>query len=291
MKDQTFAMLLVVPLLALTLVLTIYPLLFSMWLSFQEQVWYPELQYTFAGLTQFSRALMDPLFRKGTIVTLRFTAETVALSVLIGMGIALVLNQAFKGRGILRALILLPWATSEFATGILWSYIFKGSTVGLLNAILYVMGIIQKPITWITPGFALETASIAFAWHMAPLAAIFLLAGLQFIPTELYRQARMDGADVFRRFWHITLPGLRHSLLIITVLLTAYAAKTIDIIIVMTGGGPGFESSTLTNLVYLRTFKELNFAQGAALSWYVIALVLVLTISVFWLITKSRRRG
>jgi ABC-type sugar transport system permease subunit len=207
------------------------------------------------------------------------------------MGMALILNQKFKGRSILRALILLPWATSEFATGILWSYIFKGGTVGLLNTLLNILGIIEKPITWITPGFALETVSIAFAWRMAPLAAIFLLAGLQFIQPELYKQARIDGAGVFSRFWHITLPCLKHSLLIITVLITAYAAKTADIIIVMTGGGPGFESSTLTNLVYLRTYKELKFAYGAALSWYVIAIVLVLTITVFWLMSKRPRRG
>jgi len=251
----------------------------------------PELHFGFAGLLQYANVLQDPLFWKGIIVTFRFVVESVLLSALIGLGVALTLNQPFKGRGAVRALVLLPWAVSEFATGIIWSYLYRGSAFGLFNAILLSLRLISNPITWISEGFAVEAISLAFAWHMAPLAAFFFLANLQFIPKDIYRQARIDGANAFRRFRSITLPYLRYSLMIIAVLTMVYASKTIDIVLTLTGGGPGFESSTLTNIVYVRTFKELKFAYGAAMSWFLIVIVMALVTSTFVIMMRVGRKA
>lgn len=285
-------MILIIPVVVVVLALTIYPIAYSFFLSLQEQIWYPQVHYVFVGLQQYVKVLGDPLFLPAIVVMLRFIAEANILSILIGMGIALVMNEPFKGRSVLRTLILLPWAVSEFATGIIWSFIYKGNTVGLLNAILYSLGIVRKPITWVSATFAVEIISIAFAWHMAPLVAFFLLANLQFIPPDIYRQARIDGAGVFRRFRTIILPYLKYSLLIITLLITISAAKTLDIILTLTGGGPGFESSPLSNIIYVRFFKEFKFAYGTAMSWYLILIVIILTTSIFLLMTKKGfRRG
>ncbi|WP_309493300.1 sugar ABC transporter permease [Candidatus Hecatella orcuttiae] len=289
-SDQTFAIYLLLPLIFFTMALVIYPLSYSLWLSFQEQIWIGGLRYVFGGLTQYAKALKDPLFINSIPITFRFVGESVTLAVLIGLGIALALNQPLQGRKVIRALILLPWAISEFATGIIWSFVYKRD-VGLLNAMLKALGIIESDIVWITPKFAIETVSIAFAWHMAPLAAFFFLAGLQFIPTDLYRQARIDGAGVVRRFLSVTLPHLKYSMLVITILITVMTARSLDTILTLTGGGPGFASSTFTNIVYVRTFKELQFAYGAALSWYVILIVVILVIVMFMLMTKGFARG
>jgi ABC-type sugar transport system permease subunit len=269
-------------------VLNAYPLGQSLWLSFQRQVIRPELHYVPAGLDQYAKVLTDPLFVKGTLVMLRFIGLSVIMSVLIGLGLALILNGSFRGRGVFRALFLLPWAISEYSTGLIWKFVLR-EDIGFANAALSSLGLIQEGIVWINPTFAIEAVAVAFVWHLAPLAGFFFLAGLQFIPRDLYRQATIDGAGAFRRFRSVTLPFLRYPMLITIALVTVFASKTLDIIITMTGGGPAFGSSTLTNVIYVRTFAELNFPYGAAMSWYVIIIVVALVVAMFWLMTRTSR--
>jgi len=284
-SDEAFAFLLIIPLIVFTSVLNVYPLLYSVWISFLKSTRPP---LVFVGFDQYAKALQDPMFVNGIFVTLHFVADSIILSVLIGLGLALLMNRAFSGLGLVRAIFLLPWAISEYATGLIWKFMYN-TDIGFLNAVLSYTGLFSERVTWVTAGLGVETLAVAFAWHMAPLVAFFLLAGLQFIPRDLYKAAQVDGARVLRRFRSVTLPFLRYPLLIAVFLVTGSAARTLDIVFTLTRGGPSFTTSTMTNVIYIRTFQELNFSYGAALSVYLIIIITCLCVGMLVFMTRPMR--
>lgn len=286
LTDAQFAYLLIIPLLIFTVGIIIYPLIYSLQLSFSE-INFVTKEFYFTGLRNYIKALKDPNMGHYLKTTLIFTFDVTAFAIFGGLFMALILNEPFKGRGILRALVLLPWAVSEYCTAVVWRYLYAEG-FGLFNAILMYLGLAKKPTVLLTPSLAIHLTSIAYAWHLTPLIGFFLLAGLQTVPEELYRAAKIDGAGPITRFRHVTLPHLRYAILIGLVLSTMEAARATDIIILLTGGGPGIATETLTWHIYREAFRNLNLGLGSAFSYILIAIILVITIVYFALLTRRR---
>jgi multiple sugar transport system permease protein/N,N'-diacetylchitobiose transport system permease protein len=213
--------------------------------------------------------------------TAYFTAVSLALQIPCGLAVALVLNEPFKGRNIVRALVLIPWATPNIVNGVLWAWIYNAN-YGALNGLLLQLGIIHEPQIWLaTPTRALNMVIIADTWKVLPFYSLIFLAALQTIPEELYEVAQTDGASIWRRFIHITLPFLRPTVLIILVLRTVETFRVFDIIYMLTQGGPGGGTRVLAFYTYEVSFSQLNFGYGAALS--IIITVVTMTIALVYI--------
>jgi multiple sugar transport system permease protein len=286
LSDVAYGMILLIPLICFAIAIVAYPVAYSVYMSFQ-QINLALGGAKFVGLGNYASALMDPRLQMSFWITVRFIAEVVVMATLLSLGMALLLNERFRGRGIVRIASLLPWSLAGYATAVVWRYVLSDQ-FGLLNAVLYYLGLIHDYIPFLGYDTALEWVSIAFTWNIAPLGAFFILAGLQVIPQDLYNQAKVDGIGAMRRLRSITFPYIRYSVFIVIVLDTLFAATATDMIIVMTSGGPGVATSTLSFMVYLILFKDLNLGYAAAISWLLILFTLVLA-GVYFLLLLRRR--
>ncbi len=227
------------------------------------------------GLQNFRLLLQDPDFKGSVINTIVFTSISVSLELVIGLAIALVLNQQFRGRGIVRALVLVPWAIPTVVSAQMWKWMLH-DIYGVVNLIGVKVGIISTKIPWIAqPGSAMASIIAVDVWKTTPFVVLMLLAGLQIIPQELYEAAYVDGASVFQRFRKITLPFLKPIILVTLVFRTLDALRVFDIIYVMTGGGNRTESMAVYNRRVLVDFQELGY--GSAIS---VAILLIISVFV-----------
>jgi multiple sugar transport system permease protein len=222
------------------------------------------------------------------ILSLKFTATSVIASLLIGLGMALVLNEDFPGRRLLRAAILLPWAISEVAGATAWIFILN-PTFGALTGILHPLGLVEANHVWINGNTALYWVALAFVWHIAPLGAFFFLAALQTVPDSLYQAARIDRAPAVKRFFHITLPHLRPTVMIVLVVVTVEAFRSFDILFALTRGGPGTASQIFPMLIFRYTFEFSRYGLAAAASYVLVAAAMIIT-SLYFLVLMRRRR-
>ncbi|HEX9277349.1 MAG TPA: sugar ABC transporter permease [Casimicrobiaceae bacterium] len=264
-----FAYLLNAPSLIAIFLLAGYPIIYSAWISFHKYNLKRPRVFDFIGLDNYSEILKSPEFWSALWITVQFTVLVVTLVAVLGVCIALLLNQRFPGRGVLRTLILLPWAIPPVVNGLMWQWIYD-SKIGALNGLLMSIGAINEYRGWLSdPTSALLALVSADLWNTLPLAVILLLAALQRIPAELYEAARMDGAGHFQTFWYVTFPWLAQVLLVVLILQTLAAIRAFDIIYVLTGGGPGTATTTLTWQTYLTTFDSLDFGRGNAYAYTV----------------------
>ncbi len=241
----------------------------------------------------------DEQFHKAMLVTARFAIASTVLSMALGLGMALVLNQAFRGRGILRSAILVPWAMSGTVVGVLWAWIYDGG-YGTLNGVLFRLGIIDEYKAWIStldfgilgPG-SLYLVVIAFVWNSAPMAALFLLAALQSVPNNLYSAAKMDGANAWQRFRYITLPWLKSMMLLVLILCSINGIMAFDLIYFLTKGGPGTDTTVFSWLGYNTTFTFFQFGQGTAILLTLTIVCLILAFVYMMLLDRkpSERRS
>jgi multiple sugar transport system permease protein len=205
--------------------------------------------------------------------TLRWDAAVVFLELAIALPIALFLNQSFKGRGIVRSAVMVPYITPPAVVGLLFCYMFDGN-FGVINDLLVRIGVLDRYVAWLSdPTGSFWVVVSAMVWYGQPLMALILLAALQTIPPELYEAAKVDGAGALRTFWHITLPHLMPSIMFLILLRTIWMSNHIDMIFVMTGGGPGF--SNHTEAVYSFTLTnqfQIGYASAVAV---VLAIILV----------------
>ena len=267
-----FAYLLNTPALVAIFVLAAYPILYSAWVSLHKYNLKRPNVFEFVGLRNYVDIVTSPEFLAALWITVQFTVLVVALVAVLGVLVALLLNQPFPGRGPLRTLILLPWAIPPVVNGLMWQWIYD-SKVGALNGLLKSIGVIDEYRGWLSePTSALLALVSADVWNSLPLAVILLLAALQRIPPELYEAARMDSAGRLQMFWYVTFPWLAQVLLVVLILQTLAAIRTFDIIYVLTGGGPGTATTTLTWQTYLTTFDSLDFGHGNAYA-YTVSLV------------------
>lgn len=261
----------VLPAILLIFSVVIYPLAYSFYLSFnnvQGKV------TTFIGLKNYISILNSDFFWLSTARTLYFTIVSVGLEFIVGLFVALLLNEKFKGRGFVRGLLILPWALPTVVNGILWAWIFDSNN-GALNALLKNLHIISSYKSWLgSPFSAMNCVIAADTWKNFPMIALLLLAALQTISYAYYEAAKIDGATIFQRFRYITLPALKPAILVCLVLRTMEAFKVFDIIYIMTKGGPANGTQVISYYTYVTSFQFVKFGYGAALS-YLVSLVIL----------------
>ncbi|MBD1863786.1 MULTISPECIES: carbohydrate ABC transporter permease [Trichocoleus] len=290
-REQTTGWILAIPALLLLLLVFAYPIGRAFWESFFTKNLGTELQPVFSGVENYTRMVFDGRFWESLQNTTIFTVASVILELLIGMGIALVLNQSFRGRGAIRTIAILPWALPTALIALAWTWIFNDQ-YGVVNDILLRLGLIQTGINWLgEPTLAMIAVIIADVWKTTPFISILLLAGLQSISNDLYEAHALDGASAWQSFRQITLPLLMPQILIAALFRFAQAFGIFDLIAVMTGGGPGGATETVSLYVYSTVMRYLDFGYGAALV-VVTFLLLVLAVAIAsFLLSKLRARA
>lgn len=278
LSNLQFALLLALPVLLFLVLVVAYPLGYALWMSTQQIVFFGGYRATFVGAEHFLDALDSSSFWKATRVTLRFTLLSVVLAMGIGLALALVLNRVTRFGGLVRTIVILPWCVSLYGAGIMFSYLARGQT-GIGTAISAAFG--GDPVNFVNRAWVIEVLAIGNAWNMAPLVAFFLLANLKTVPTRLYDLAAIDRMGRFATFWNVTLPPLRFTLFVFTCITTVLSMKLFDFIFVLSGGGPGTASATLTYQIYKESFKDLDLGYGAALSFYLLALIVGSTLLLY----------
>jgi len=274
-----------VPFLVIAL-FTIYPVLYAVRISFYRYLLTKPKSHPFIGLDNFKEVITSYYFRTSLVNTAVFTMAVVIGVTIFGLIVAMLLNSKVRTANALKILILLPWAIPSVVGGLMWKWILN-SDFGILSGILYGLGIIHQYIPFLAnPTLAKLSMVIATIWKEGPLAAIFLLAGLQLIPTELYEAARIDGGGGWRIFRFVTLPLLQPIMLIVVVYETITSILVFDLIYVLTGGGPGDSTSMISWFAYAEIFKNLNLGHGVALA-IIIALITLVLILVYLRVIKS----
>uniref|UniRef100_A0A7V4DGT9 Sugar ABC transporter permease n=1 Tax=Candidatus Caldatribacterium californiense TaxID=1454726 RepID=A0A7V4DGT9_9BACT len=286
-RETAFAWALIFPSFVFIGVIIFYPMGLSLYLSlFQVDLTRRGAGTPFVGLANYIDILKSGYFWSSVGRTAYFTVVSIAIEMVLGLFIALLLNEKFRGRGILRSLLLLPWALPITVDAIMWKWIFNAN-YGAFNALLQQLGLIEKYQPWLTrPWSAMHCVIAADVWKVTPLVALLLLAGLQTIPRELYEAAEVDGAGWFRSLWKITIPLLGPTMTVVLVLRTLDAFRVFDIVYVMTQGGPANATKVISFLTYQEAFKFLHFSRGAALSYLITLIVAILAL----LYTRAMKR-
>jgi multiple sugar transport system permease protein len=265
LSEVALARVFVAPAILLMALVALFPVLYAMAISLQA---YSGLQPEgFAGLDNYTEALSDSRFWASLRFTFIFTVTSVAAEFVIGLGFALLMNQAFRGRGVTRAAILVPWVIPTVIAAQMWFFMFN-VTPGFINS---VVGLGE--FNWLgQEGWAAFAIIFADVWKTAPFVALLLLAGLQTIPGDVYESGRVDGAKTFQRFWHITLPLLRPAILVALLFRTVEALRVYDLPQVMTGGAFNTESLSIMVQQYIVSTPDPGY--GSALSTLTFALIL-----------------
>lgn len=289
-REQRQAWVLLAPMLLVMLLLTAWPLLRTIWLSFTDAGLIGSGETPgWIGLENYLYALSDPDFRASIWRTLYFTLVSVTFEGIIGVLVALLLNQKFIGRNVLRVLVSLPWALPTIVNAMMWRLNFNPD-YGSINALLSQLGIIDGYRSWLgSPDAALNAVMFADIWKNYPLVTLLVLAALQSIPEDLFEAARLDAASAWRRFRAITFPAIVAPLGVALVLRTIDAFKIFDIIYVMTRGGPVDSTKTLSFFVYQESFSYLRAGSGAAYA-ILMTLMCALLITLYLLMLWHQRR-
>ncbi|MBW4662942.1 MAG: sugar ABC transporter permease [Chroococcus sp. CMT-3BRIN-NPC107] len=287
-REQNTAWIMLLPALLLLLLVFAYPIARAFWLSLFTQNLGTKLQAEFSGLDNYVRMAGDGRFWQSFLTTSIFTTTSVLLELLLGMGIAIVLNQRFLGRSLVRTSAILPWALPTALIGLAWAWIFNDQ-FGVVNDILLRLGLIKTGINWLgEPNLARIAVIFADVWKTTPFISILLLAGLQSISPDLYEAYSIDGASPWQSFRQITLPLLMPQILIAALFRFAQAFGVFDLIAVMTNGGPGGATEVVSLYIYSTVMRYLDFGYGAALVVVTFLLLVVMVAIASFLLSKSR---
>jgi len=220
-----------------------------------------------AGFDNFIRIFTeDMVFRSSLRVSLRWVLVQVSFQLVFGMIIALILNKAFRFRGLVRTIMFYPWAISGVLTAMMWSMMYH-QHVGVFNAILLDLGIIDSHIAWLANlNYVFSAVAAAGIWRGVPFFAIMILARLQTVSTEIYEACDVDGANPIQKFFYITLPHLKEAIILATLLRTVWEFNAVDLIMNLTGGGPARATTTLTMYIVNTAVTDQNFGYGSALA-------------------------
>jgi multiple sugar transport system permease protein len=269
------------PALVVIALVAAYPIGYAIWLSLNEySVRVPGLS-RFAGFDNYSEALGSSEFWDAVVNTFLFTGISVTLEFAIGLGMALAMHEAFWGRGLLRAVVLVPWAVLTVVTAITWRTIFEPD-LGLATQVLSTLGLPGQDVVWLgESGYAMAVMVLADVWKTAPFMALLLLAGLQVIPNDLYDAAKVDGATTWQRFRRITLPLLTPAILVALIFRTLDALRIFDLPYVLTRGSN--DTTTLSLLAHQELTSNRLIGLGSALS--VLTFVIVMAVAFFYIRT------
>lgn len=278
-QEQKTGCLLIIPALLVLGLVFIYPIIRSFWMSFFQQNLGTELIPIFTGLSNYNRLMGDGRFWQSLGNTVIFSGVSIFWELILGMIFALVLNQAFLGRGLVRTISLIPWALPTAVMGLAWAWIFNDQ-YGVVNDILMRLNLIQEGIPWLGQPFtAMFSLIVADVWKTTPFIALILLAGLQSISSEFYEAHEMDGANSWQSFWQITLPLLTPQILIALLFRFAQSFGVFDLVQVMTEGGPAGATETIAIYIYATIRRYLDFGYGSSLVT-VTFFLLILTVGI-----------
>lgn len=287
-REKLTGWLLILPAILVLLFVFVYPIGRAFWLSLFTENLGTELKPIFSGLTNYSRMLNDGRFWQSLWNTTIFTTISIFLEFVLGMSIALVLDKSFRGRDFVRTISLIPWSLPTAVMGLAWAWIFNDQ-FGIVNDLLFRLGLIQTNITWLGDPFrAMLAMIIADVWKTTPFIAIILLAGLQSISSDLYEAHAIDGANSIQSFRQITIPLLIPQIVIALLFRFAQAFGTFDLVQVMTGGGPAGKTETVSIYIYATIRRYLDFGYGASL---VVVTFLLLILAVAIASTAMRSGG
>ncbi len=262
------------PALLVTALIVLLPVANALWLSLHDVVLFRPKVRPFIGLANYVRALGDPVFWESLRHSIVWVVSAVSLQFGVGFAGALLLNRSFAWRGIARALIVVPWALPSVIIGLIWTWMLDFN-LGVLNVLGVRLGLLSASVPWLAQlDTAMAGVILAIVWQGFPFFAITLLAGLQAIPEEHYEAAEIDGAGMVQQFWHITVPGLAEVIVTSVLLRMIWVANSLDLILVMTGGGPGTATQTLPLHAFLTAWSGGNYGQGSALA-VILTLVLL----------------
>ena len=278
---------LLVPALAVVAFVAIYPLGKTVYQSFTNQEFLAGLEPTkWVGLDNYRTLWHDPVFRHSVWVTVKFTLITVSFEFVLGLIIALVVNSHFRGRGLMRAVMLVPWAIPTVVAAKIWQWMLD-DVFGVVNDLLMKLHIISHPHAWISdPATSLASVSAVDIWKTTPFVALLLLAGLQVIPKDLYEAADVDGASPLQQFWRITLPLLKPAILVTLIFRTLDALRVFDVFFVFFGN----RADTQTMAIYAQgtIVQDGHVGYGAAIS---VAIFLIIAVFVVIYVTFMRVTG
>lgn len=278
LSEQSFAFLVLLPAAVVIFGVVLFPLAATFIYSLQNMELISAEKGKFLGLLNYLRVLGSAWFWQALERTLYFTAVSLSVETVLGLAIALLLNTRFHGVGLLRVLVIVPWATPGIVTASIWKWIYNPE-YGVLNAVLTQLHIMGQYRAWLSdPFLAMNMVILADIWKMTPFAVIFLLAALQFINKSLYEAATVDGAGVLSRFWHITLPYLLPTIAVVAVMRTMEKFKAFDVFYVLTRGGPANGTKVLVYEAYLRAFSNLQYSISSTVSYLIAVLVLAFTV-------------
>lgn len=289
LSEVSFAWLLVAPAVLIITAVVALPLVYSVWLSFTDvnllRTGGPAVEafgirlplYRWVGLKNYLQVFSDALYWDSLWRTLYFVGAFVIEATLVGLGMALVLNERFPGRPLMRSLLLVPWSLSRIVVGLLWIGILDFE-FGAFNGYMQRLGLLSGSIAFFKDGFsALNVLVSVYMWNQAPFATLLFLAGMQSISEDLYAAAEVDGAGYWQRFRYVTLPALRPMVFLVLVLATVNGFLMLDLIYILTMGGPGRETTTISWLGFQTTFAFFKFGPGTAILYTLTGLCLLLT--------------
>lgn len=252
-RNWLLAWALVAPTLIIVFAVVAYPTGYAIWMSFHKFI-IGQLDRPYIGLHNYVKVISEPFFWESFIRSVKYVSIAVPLKLLFGLVTALVLNENFRGRGWLRALVLIPWALPPLTSVMTWKFIFHDTT-NVLSTFLMFLNIIEQPISFLgLPRYAMNSAIVVNVWRGFPFFAITLLAGLSPIPTELYDAAKVDGANAVQRFFAVTLPGLWPVAIVSITLSTIWTLNEFPSIYLLTEGGPFRSTMTLALSGYFTAF-------------------------------------
>ena len=234
----------------------VVPIILAIKMSLYADVLYKPQDYRFIGLGNYLRLIEDPVFWLTLRNSVVWVFGSVILQFIFGFAAALLLQQAFRGRALVRTLTLLPWIIPGVVVGLIWEWLYQPN-YGVINDLLIRFGLMSERVAWLSsPDLAMAAVVFTNVWRGIPFFAIMLLAGLQAVPDELYEAAHVDGAGVFSRFWHITLPLLRPIIVVATATRIIWTFNYADLIFVMTGGGPANATQITSSYTLLQAYSS-----------------------------------
>lgn len=279
-REKRTAYRMIAPATAMIVLLGVLPICYVVWLSLSE-VNPVTMETSFVGLNNYKETLGALDFWKSMGITLYFTVISIALQLVLGVITALLLNQEFRGRWLVRALCLLPWTVPTLVNANLWKWMLNTS-YGIINKLLIELNIIDEGIFWLgKPFLTLNCVILVDTWRMLPMVTLMLLAAMQTVSASTLEAAKVDGAGAFARVLHVYLPAIRPMILVVLVLRTIQAFRVFDIIFTMTKGGPDNGTMVISFFTYHEIYNYLNYGKGAAIA--LIILVVMLTLSAVYM--------
>ncbi len=265
-----------------------YPLGYAFWLSL-NQTNLVGRDWHFVGLHNYEAAFRDPLFGNSLECTLFFGALVLVGTVGLGLVFGLILNTDFPGRAVVRGMMIVPWSMSSVLVALTFGWIYN-SNFGYLNGLLLQLHVINSPVQWFSNGWRiLALMAVAAVWTAAPFAGLLYCGALQNVPDELKKAATVDGANALQRFRSVTLPWIRTTSFVVAVIATLSGFSVFALVLILTGGGPGYETNVLPWWGYTTAFYYFNWGEASAIFFIIGLLTMIITCAWYLLLVRRRR--